>query len=104
MFGLLRRGIGQRRATARWPEIPLPQVDAALPVSDVARCDLNGACARSCPTGAITVGTAFVLDRAACISCGRCILSCGPGALAPGIAFADPGRSRDRLLVPPPPR
>src|SRR5258708_982700 len=103
MFALLRRGFGRPRATARWPEIPLALVDRALPVWDAGRCDLNGACATVCPTGAISVGTAFVLDRAACISCGRCIATCGPGALAASIAFAEPGRSRDQLLVPPPP-
>ncbi|HEV2251528.1 MAG TPA: NADH-quinone oxidoreductase subunit NuoB [Candidatus Limnocylindria bacterium] len=102
MFGLLRRRIGRARATSPWPKIPLIQVDRGLPVWDERRCDLNGACALSCPTGAITVGTAFVLDRAACISCGRCIAACGPGALAAGIAFAEPGRSRDQLLVPRP--
>jgi Ni,Fe-hydrogenase III small subunit/ferredoxin len=102
MLALLRRRLRLKRATARWPEIPLTLIDRSLPVWDERRCDLNGACATVCPTGAITVGTRFSLDRAACISCGRCIAACGPGALAPGIAFAEPSRSRDGLRVPSP--
>ena len=104
MFSLLRRRSHLPRATARWPAVPLSLIDRAQPVWDALRCDLNGACASVCPTGAITVGTSFTLDRAACISCSRCIEACGPGALASGLIFAAPAVSREQLRVPTPVR
>jgi Ni,Fe-hydrogenase III small subunit/NAD-dependent dihydropyrimidine dehydrogenase PreA subunit len=104
MFSLLRRRSHLQRATARWPLVPPPLIGRAQPVWDAPRCDLNGACARACPTGAITVGTSFTLDRAACISCGRCIEACGPGALAANLILAAPALSREALLVPAPTR
>ena len=99
MFSLLRRRSRLRRATARWPASAPPLISRAQPVWDPPRCDLNGACAVACPTGAISVGTTFTLDRAACISCDRCVEVCRPGALAAGIAFAAPALSRDALRV-----
>ena len=99
MFSLLRRRAASPRATSRWPAA-LPLVQPSQPIWDAPRCDLNGACATACPTGAITVGTSFALDRAACISCGRCIEACGPQALAAGITFDPPQESRAALLVP----
>jgi Ni,Fe-hydrogenase III small subunit/NAD-dependent dihydropyrimidine dehydrogenase PreA subunit len=72
------------------------------PVFDLARCDLNGACAAACPVEAIAVARSFTLDRARCISCSRCIEACPTGALAPGIDFAPPAASRAALLEPPP--
>ncbi len=102
MFALLRRRLHLRRATDRRPAVPPPLISQAQPVWDAPRCDLGGACATVCPTGAITVGTSFTLDRAACISCGRCIEACSPGALAAGLIFAAPARSREQLRVPAP--
>jgi Ni,Fe-hydrogenase III small subunit/NAD-dependent dihydropyrimidine dehydrogenase PreA subunit len=75
-------------------------IDRAQPVFDAARCDLNGACARVCPVGAIVVDTRFALDRARCISCSRCIEVCPTGALAQGLAFAVPERTRNELVEP----
>ncbi len=102
MFALLRRRLRLRRATSRWPDVPPAVTGRAQPIWDAPRCDLNGACANVCPTGAISVGTSFTLDRAACISCGRCIDACGPHALAAGLTFDAPALSRQALLVPVP--
>jgi len=101
MLSLLRRRLRLTTATSRWPAVPVPPIDRAQPVFDAARCDLNGACARVCPVGAISVDTRFALDRARCISCSRCIEVCPTGALAQGLTFAAPRRTRNELLEPP---
>ena len=102
MLSLLRRRLRLGTATSRWPAVPAPLFDRAQPVFGAARCDLNGACARVCPVGAITVDTRFALDRARCISCSRCIEVCPTGALAQGLVFAAPERTRRELVEPPP--
>jgi Ni,Fe-hydrogenase III small subunit/NAD-dependent dihydropyrimidine dehydrogenase PreA subunit len=100
MLSLLRRRLRLATATSRWPDLPAPLIDRAQPVFDAARCDLNGACARVCPVGAIGVDTRFALDRTRCISCSRCIEVCPTGALAQGLMFAAPERTRDELVEP----
>ena len=100
MLSLLRRRLGLRRATSRRPLVSTPPFGDGQPVYDGARCDLNGACVRACPVGAINVATAFALDRARCISCSRCIEACPTGALANGLVFAPPARSRRELREP----
>ncbi len=101
MLSLLRRRFRAPVATSSWPLTPAPPSGRQQPVFDVARCDLNGACATACPVEAIAVGRSFALDRARCISCSRCIDVCPTGALAPGIDFAPPAGSRPLLLEPP---
>ncbi|HEY6203682.1 MAG TPA: NADH-quinone oxidoreductase subunit NuoB [Candidatus Limnocylindria bacterium] len=100
MLSLLRRRLRLATVTSRWPDVPAPLIDRAQPVFDPARCDLNGACARVCPVGAIVVDTRFALDRARCISCSRCIEVCPTGALAQGLTFAVPERTRSDLVEP----
>jgi Ni,Fe-hydrogenase III small subunit/NAD-dependent dihydropyrimidine dehydrogenase PreA subunit len=102
MLSLLRRRLGLRTATSRWPVVPPPPLGHGQPVYDPARCDLNGACAKACPVDAIRVGAAFSMDRARCISCSRCIEVCPTQALAPGLAFFPPASSRRELLEPRP--
>jgi len=102
MFSLLRRRLRLGVATASWPAPPTGVAGLGQPVYDPGRCDLNGACVRACPVGAIDVGARFQLDRAKCISCSRCIEACPTGALAPGLAFAMPTASRSELLEPAP--
>ncbi len=49
-----------------------------------AACLSCGACAGSCPVGAISEGDGqFVIDAATCISCGSCASSC------PAVAFSE---------------
>lgn len=46
-------------------------------------CISCGACAGSCPVGAIADnGGAYAIDAAACIDCGACAGSCPVGAIA----------------------
>ena len=48
-------------------------------------CISCGACADTCPVGAISEGDAqFVIDADACISCGSCADGCPVGAISEG--------------------
>lgn len=45
-------------------------------------CISCGACADTCPTGAISAGDErYVIDQDTCISCGACVDSCPTGAI-----------------------
>lgn len=45
-------------------------------------CIACGACAGSCPVGAIADGDTYSIDAAACIDCGACAGTCPVGAIA----------------------
>ncbi len=102
MFALLRRRLRQRLATSGYPAVreSLPEGARGLPAFEATRCDLNGACAAVCPTGAITVSTRMALDLGACVACGRCAEVCVPGALTIAREPAAPERSRAALVIP----
>ena len=94
----LRRG----RVTSRYPVAPPDLAPAArgLPVLDAAACDLTGACAVACPTGAIEAGPGrWRLDAGRCVMCDVCVAACPTGALrhANGIELA--ARTRRELVV-----
>ena len=45
-------------------------------------CISCGACAESCPVGAISQGAdQFVIDAGACLDCGSCVDTCPNGAI-----------------------
>ena len=53
----------------------------AFKISD--ECVSCGACAESCPVGAIAEGdTQYVIDADACVSCGACAAACPVGAIS----------------------
>lgn len=84
-----------RKAHARETGIPPPngtdgdtsERGRGAPVLTPDRCVASGACARVCPTGAITLDPEgpgsfrWRLDYGACILCSLCIAVCEPGAL-----------------------
>jgi hydrogenase-4 component H len=73
---------------------PAPAGTKGRPALEVERCVGDAACARACPTDAISLGPvtpaeapastarrAFRLDYGACVFCGLCAEACAPGAL-----------------------
>lgn len=45
-------------------------------------CTACGACAESCPVGAITVEDVAVVDDDECVECGACVDECPNGAIS----------------------
>ncbi len=93
-------GAGRQQATQALAALGRGQVLWTVALTP-ARCDACGACARLCPTGAVTLQpvptaapngapnatssaapppTALAFDAARCIACGLCIDACEPGA------------------------
>lgn len=67
------------------------------PEVNIATCDGDGACERSCPTDAIKLidGKAFI-DKGKCIGCAECVALCPTGAIA--ISWeGDPGSAQEKI-------
>ena len=54
----------------------------SIPVYTEEKCDLCGACAEICPSGAITVDSDWIYDSVACAGCGKCVSACPSEALS----------------------
>lgn len=105
MLKLLTYLISQGIATAKELFPPLDEACIGMPRLTSGPClgDSCDACARVCPTDAITVQgngerTTVTLDRGACIACGLCIETCPTGTIA-GDLSTDVARRRRQDLV-----
>lgn len=80
MLDIIERRLREKR-TATEPLAELQQGGRTrAPMAD-ARCDLCGACARQCPTSAITATEDWSVDVGRCIFCGDCQPTCPKGAI-----------------------
>jgi formate hydrogenlyase subunit 6/NADH:ubiquinone oxidoreductase subunit I len=83
---------------------PAPGLRGRLMLDD-SRCTGSGACARVCPSSAITVTTGpdlpttLRLDHGACLFCGRCVEVCEAGALAQSEDYALSALRREDLVL-----
>src|SRR5688572_24202211 len=79
------------------------QASFGFPAIDFTRCTACEECARSCPTGAIHVGTAarggktLSLSYAACIQCRECVGACPEQAVSVTHDIEVAAHSRDQL-------
>jgi len=90
LLRLARKAVGREAGATQAPDGTSgdsSERGRGAPVLAADRCVASGACARVCPTGAITLDTRgpdsylWRLDYGACILCGLCIAACEPGAL-----------------------
>lgn len=61
------------------PQLLAARLTATLPKTDVDACTFCNACARACPTGAITQNQ-YTVDASRCIRCSACVRACPEGA------------------------
>ncbi len=101
----LRSGV----VTSGYPDEPplLAPATRGLPEVDPDRCELDEACVRVCPTGAIGVvrtdgpgveQATWVVDAGLCVFCGDCLRACPPGAIRLGPMVELAARSRGELV------
>lgn len=86
MLRILRARLQQGHRTIDWPQGPPPPLPDRLrgrPVIDRTRCPADcRACADACPTQAITLGQAPVIDLGRCLFCPDCAEACPENALS----------------------
>lgn len=85
----IRRHLRTSRETPSYPDRPTPAPPAyrGQVTLHTGRCDGNAACARACPSQAITVeptadGWVWELDDARCVFCGLCEEACPAQAIS----------------------
>ena len=106
MVNPLRRGSRGGTVTTTYPEVPeaAPPAYRGQVLLRVERCTGDGACARVCPSGAISVthqgtGWTWELDDARCIFCGLCEPVCPSAAIAISNEFELAVRDRGDLVT-----
>jgi formate hydrogenlyase subunit 6/NADH:ubiquinone oxidoreductase subunit I len=74
---------------------PVPSGLKGHIVNDVSTCIMCGICAKTCPSGALTVdrkaGT-WTINRFRCVQCGSCIRACPKGSLSMDPTYQKPSR------------
>lgn len=81
---------------------PLPVRFRGMVMIDPDRCDRTGACAKACPTGAITLTddpAGWQVDHAKCIFCPLCQEACPTGAITLGLEHKLAVRDKNDLTV-----
>jgi len=86
--------------TTRYPFVPRRAIAGSRGQLVFTRdnCVYCTACAKKCPTGALTVERAqkrFVLDRLRCISCGCCVEICPKDSLALSTSHGSPATTQN---------
>ena len=100
MLDRLLRGWRTGVVTSRYPDAP-PVLEPAirgLPEVDPERCTRERACEAVCPTRAIEVGAAWIVDSGRCVMCGACERACPVGAIQLGDAVTLAAVTPDGLL------
>lgn len=107
MLDVFRRSLGTRSLTTEYPEAP----EAAPPAYrgqvqlDPGRCTGDAACARVCPSQAISVratgdlGWSWELSDARCVFCGLCAEACPTRAIVLSNEFELATRSESELIT-----
>ena len=107
MVNALRRAFRADCVTTEYPDVaePAPLTYRGLVQLLADRCIGDGACARVCPSEAITVtampdkGWAWELDDARCVFCGLCAEACPTTAILLSNEFELSVRDRDDLVA-----
>ena len=104
MFKTLCQLLTAGRATPRELFPPLPDYSRGLPELTPAPCTGCDACARACPTLAITVDRSLeaprvTLDRGLCITCGLCAAVCPTGTIVESRSTAVSVSRREDLVL-----
>lgn len=96
----LRQGHRTLAYPKNLPQLPdrypgRPDLDPAA----CAGCDTGGACAKACPTGAISVDKGLTLDLGRCLFCTACARACPRGAVRFSGDFRMAASSREALIL-----
>jgi formate hydrogenlyase subunit 6/NADH:ubiquinone oxidoreductase subunit I len=96
--GLKRKGV----VTTSYPDEDHIAYEGSLgmPEVDTHRCELDGSCARVCPTKAIAlIEGSVMIDLGLCIFCAECVRACPHSALRMSRMYEMANKNRKALEV-----